>query len=173
MSRRRPSMNLPVVGTSRCDVRLNLRQRLMRIEHRRARISENRLIVSLTRTSQRDVPTIGAMSGSARCDVRRRCAALPTCFRHLLSSVLSAVALAKGEASAKEDAGRSNFPGRRGAPSLPGSGAQGANLVRELFSPHPSPPLPMEERVAEGRVKRRFRVQGLKEPTLSGNFSSH
>jgi len=35
----------------------------MMIGHRRAGISGNRLIVSLTRTSQRDVPPIGVLSG--------------------------------------------------------------------------------------------------------------
>jgi len=38
--------------------------------------------------------------GTSRCDVQRRGAALPTCFRHLLSCV----------ASEKEDAVRSNIP---------------------------------------------------------------
>jgi len=64
--------------------------------------------------------------GTSRCDVRRRSAALPMCFRHLLSAV----------ASAKEDAGRSNFPGRRSAPSLPASGVQCANFFRGILSPN-------------------------------------
>ena len=44
-------------------------------------------------------------------------------------------------------------------------------MNQSASSPRPSPPLPMEERVAEGRERRRFDVQGFNARIYFGEFS--